>query len=99
MGKKKKKSPDAPPPLPSPPPHHRLLVRPAIYDVFFCVTVDEKDVDSDAASFYPTFYLDVYMKAATEEGGEDQLNGQSAEPGWLLTRVTYNFMFLHKCYY
>lgn len=30
---------------------------------FFCNTVDEKDVDSDAASFYPTFYLDCYMKA------------------------------------
>lgn len=29
----------------------------------FCIIVDEKDVDSDAASFYPTFDLDCYMKA------------------------------------
>lgn len=34
----------------------------------FCITVNEKDVDSDAASFYPTFYLDCYMKA--DNGGK-----------------------------
>lgn len=34
----------------------------------FCIFVDEKDVDSDAPSFYPTFYLDCYMKA--DKGGE-----------------------------
>lgn len=42
-----------------------LVLQPQI---FFCNTVDEKDVDSDAASFYPTFYLDCYMKA--DKGGK-----------------------------
>lgn len=40
----------------------------------FCVPVDKKDVDSDAPSFHPTFYLDWYMKA--DKGGqEEQLIG------------------------
>lgn len=39
--------------------------------MFFCITVDEKYVGSDAASFYPTFYC--YIR--TDERGEVQLMG------------------------
>lgn len=34
----------------------------------FYITFDKKDVDSDAPPFYPTFYLDCYMKA--DKGAE-----------------------------
>lgn len=40
----------------------------------FCIIVIKEDVDSDAASFYPTFDLGCYIKA-DNGGGEEQLIG------------------------